>query len=165
MISGYINGNVGPEDLVTRAQFAKMVASAFGLADDNVAVFSPFLDLGQPDEYLYPQRFVAALYGIGAISGTTPEEFSPWAPITRAQMVTVVIRSLQTLDSHALSVAALGAKSVVGDIGSIHTQPLATAQLSGLLRGIDGYGASWNPWAAATRGEAAQMLANCLDLN
>jgi hypothetical protein len=36
------------------------------------------------------------------------------------------------------------------------------AEYNSLLAGIQGFGASWNPWSAATRGEVAQVLHNML---
>ncbi len=163
VISGYRDGTFGAGNATTRAQFAKMVASALGLADEDVTA-TRFSDLGPADENLYPQKFITALESIGALSGITPVRFAPWNNLTRAQMVTIVVRSLQTLDSTALSTAGIGG-SVLGDIGDQHTQTMAIAEANGLLAGIAGYGTSWNPWAPATRGEVAQILHNLLSLN
>jgi hypothetical protein len=94
----------------------------------------------------------------------TPTQFTPWNSLTRAQMVTVIVRSIHTLDPTALDAVSLP-QSALGDIGDQHTQTMAIAEANGLLEGIAGYGASWNPWAPATRGEVAQMLQNLLYLN
>jgi hypothetical protein len=161
VVSGYADGTFGTDAPVNRAQFAKMVASALGLADEDVAA-SQFTDLGPADENLYPHKFVAALQSIGAISGLTPTEFGPWNPVTRAQMTAMIVRALQTLDSGSLGPAA--SQSVLGDV-EIYTEALAIAEANGLMDGIENYGTSWDPWAKATRGEVAQMLGNVLNLN
>ena len=163
VVSGYLDGSFGAANVTTRAQYAKMLASALGLADQDL-ISTPFSDLGPADANLYPQKFVAALTSIGAISGVTPTQFTPWNSLTRAQMVTIIVRSIQTLDPTTLDAVSLP-QSALGDIGDQHTQTMAIAEANGLLEGIDGYGASWNPWAPAARGEVAQILQNLLYLN
>ena len=160
VISGYVDGTFGAGNAVSRAQFAKMFASALGLADENLSA-TAFGDLGPADENLYPHRFVAALQSVGAISGVAPTEFAPWKSVTRAQMTAMIVRAVQTLDPDALAPAQ--SQSVLGDV-QIYTDALAIAEANGLLDGLPGYGKSWNPWAKATRGEAVQVLNNLLNL-
>jgi hypothetical protein len=164
VISGYVDGTFGAGNPIARAQFAKMMAATLGLVDENLTT-TPFLDLGDADEDLYPLRYIAALHSIGAVSGTSPGLFSPWKLVTRAQMISIIVRSLQALDAHLLTTPASGTLSVMGYIGVDHTQTMAIAETNGLLEGVAGYGTSWNPWAPATRGEAAQVLQNLLNLN
>jgi hypothetical protein len=163
VIDGYTNETFGAGNATTRSQYAKMVASALGLADEDVST-TPFSDLGAPDGDLYPQKFVAALRSVGAISGLAPGRFAPWDSVSRAQMVTILVRSIQTLDARTLSVTG-NAQPVVGNIGIQHTHSMAIAEANGLLAGVPGYGPGWNPWLPATRGEVARVLSNLLNLN
>ena len=159
VMSGFLDGQLGPERATTRAQFAKMVSIALGVADEDVTQ-TPFRDLDETDESLYPHKFVAALCSLGIIQGTSADTFSPYAPVTRAQMATMVVRALQVLDPGGLVVPEDGSLSALGDIGDDHTRAMSIAEASGLLAGIDGYGPTWNAWAPATRGEVAQILCN-----
>ena len=162
-ISGFPDGQFGAERATTRAQFAKMASIALGVADEDT-IETPFGDLDEIDEYLYPHKFVAALYSIGAVAGTSPNEFSPWRSVTRAQAITILVRALEALDPGALVVPADGSLSALGDIGPDHTRAMTIAEASGLLEGIDSYGSSWNAWAPATRGEVAQILHTLVNL-
>lgn len=158
VISGFTDGRVGAERVTTRAQFAKMASVALGIGDVETDL-TPFADLGSPDERLYPHKYVAALHDLGAIVGTSPTEFSPWSCLTRAQVVTILIRALETLEPNTLVVPANGL-SALGDFSADHARSMAIAEASGLLNGIAGYGPGWNPWAPADRGEVAQILCN-----
>jgi hypothetical protein len=51
----------------------------------------------------------------------------------------------------------------MGDFDADHGPTLRIAEYNGLLDGLQGYGPDWDPWAGATRGEAAQILANFMD--
>lgn len=164
VMSGFADGRIGAEQGATRAQFAKMLALSLGVADENLTQ-TPFGDLDPIDENLYPHKFVAALYSLEVLQGTKPTQFSPHAPITRAQVVTTVVRALQMLDPDALVTPASGSFSVLGDFSPHHARAMAIAQASGLLEDIQGFGASWNPWAPAPRGEVAQILFNLVSLH
>ena len=162
VIAGYPDGTFRAGDVTNRAQCAKMVAAALGLADEDV-VSTPFTDLGTPDQNLYPQKYVAALRSVDAIGGVTSTRFAPWDTVSRAQMVTIVVRAVQRLDPAVLVSMPLSL-SILGDFDEHHTQTMALAEANGLLVGIAGYGATWNPWAPITRGEVAQVLQNLLSL-
>ena len=164
IMSGYKDGQFGAEQPATRAQFAKMLALTLGIADDDL-VATPFTDLDPIDEDLYPHKYIAALYASGAIAGTTADQFSPWMPVTRAQVATMLIRALEGLAPEAMVIPAMGSLPATGDISGDHTQCMAVAEASGLLQGIVDYGPTWDPWIPASRGELAQVLMNTLDLD
>ena len=163
-MSGFLDGEFGPERAATRAQYAKMMSIALGVADEDLTE-TPFRDLDEADENLYPHKFVAALRSLGVIQGTSPDTFSPYASVTRAQMATMVVRAQEVLDPGVLVVPDNGSLSALGDIGDDHTRAMTIAEASGLLEGINGYGPTWNAWAPATRGEVAQILMNLVTLD
>ncbi len=66
VVSGFQDGTFGAAGTTTRAQVAKMVAGALGIADSD-AIATPFTDLGPMDAQLYPQKYVAALFSVGAV--------------------------------------------------------------------------------------------------
>ena len=155
-----------PSDTLTRAQFAKMLALTMGMpASESQA--APFDDLG-PDDPTdpFPHQYVAALAQAGVIQGTAPRVFSPYAQLTRAQLLTLTVRAV---DRQQPGVLGAPPKEVfhdyigaMGPFDPLHGPTMVRAELNGLLDGLLGYGRTWDPWAPATRGEAAQVLWNVL---
>ena len=99
IISGYPDGTFGPDKLVLRKHFAKMIVGAMGLpvteADWQDAT-PPFTDCGPDDPAsLYPHDYIAVAKAHNLTAGKTATTFAPDATITRAQMVTMVVRAAQ----------------------------------------------------------------------
>ena len=158
IIGGYENGLFGPSDSVKRAQFAKMIVGSMGIAVSE-GLTSPFIDLGWDDPAkLYPHEYVAAAYHNNITTGVTPTAFLPYGPIARAQMITMIVRAAQNLQPGLLTIPPPGYAAQVGGFSPTHAENLRVAEFNGLLAGLVGYGASWDPWATATRGECAEVL-------
>lgn len=162
VVSGYQGANGStlfkPDDPVRRAQFAKMVSGVFRLPV-NESLVSPFTDLGVDDPMnLYPHDYVAAAALAGITLGVDPGVFAPYADITRAQVVTMLVRGTERLAPNALAGPPAVYLGTMGDFSADHGQAMRSAEYNGLLTGIVGFGRDWNPWQAATRGEVAQML-------
>jgi hypothetical protein len=153
-----------PENPVLRAQFAKMICGVMGLsvAEDLVA---PFTDLGADDPTnLYPHEYVAVAAANNITKGTTPGSFSPWLSITRAQVLTMVVRAAQNLEPGALLTPPADYPGTLGNFSPHHADNARWAEYNGLLSGLQGFGAGWNPWQTASRGEVAQILYSLLGL-
>ena len=164
IINGYVNGDFGPADPVKRAQFAKMIVGAMGIPVTE-GVTSPFADLGPNDPAsLYPQEYVAAAYADAIVTGRTTTEFAPYDPVSRAQMVTMIVRAAQSLKPGLLQTPPAEWQAQVAGFSDVHDQNLRLAEYNGLLAGLQGYGSAWDPWADATRGECAQALWHLMDL-
>ena len=162
VVSGYqdANGSITfkPDDPVRRAQFAKMVSGVFRLPVNESSV-APFTDLGADDPLnLYPHDYVAAAALAGIARGVDPGVFAPYADITRAQVVTMLVRGTEQLTPTALADPPAVYLGTMGDFSADHGRAMRSAEYNGLLAGIVGFGRYWNPWQAATRGEVAQML-------
>jgi hypothetical protein len=157
VVSGFEDGSFGADEPVTRAQLAKMAATVLGIADDGSTVV-PFVDLGEADEDLYPHKYVASLFLLGALKGTSPSLFSPAEPATRAQVISILVRAVQALAPEGLAEPPVGAVSAVGLFDPSHDEAMLLAEYNGVLADLEDYGASWDPWAPATRGEVAQIL-------
>jgi molybdate transport system substrate-binding protein len=96
IISGYSNGKFGPNDPVTRQQFAKMIVLSLGLSPKEGDYPDPsvrFVDLGTDTSSLYPHEFVATAALNGLTNGTDATHFSPLRNISRSQVVTMVKRA------------------------------------------------------------------------
>lgn len=162
VVSGYqaADGSIlfKPDDPVRRAQFAKMVSGVLRLPVSESLVAS-FTDLGPDDpKNLYPHDYVAAAVLAGITRGVAAGVFAPYADITRAQVVTMLVRGTERLDPNALADPPAVYLGTMGDFSADHGPAMRSAEYNGLLAGIVGFGRDWNPWLAATRGEVAQML-------
>ena len=165
---GVVNGFVDrlgertfrPDDPIVRQQFAKVVLLALGLTptEDMIA---PFPDVGLSATGLYPDHYVAMAARLGITAGTSldPPRFSPWRSITRAQVLTMVVRAGR-MESTArpLQPPAASFVGVLPSSDAVHGENIRWAEANELLSGIDLVG--WDVWADATRGEVAQILWN-----
>jgi micrococcal nuclease len=164
IISGYDDGSFGPEKPVWRQHFAKMIVLTLDIPCTEADV-CPFSDVyaGFPGD-LYPDHYVAVCAAQGITQGTSPGHFSPEANISRAQVVTMVVRALEALKPGALRALPNTYPGTLGDFSDTHAAAMREAEYNGLLHGLAGFGASWDPWAPATRGDVAQLLHNVLGL-
>jgi hypothetical protein len=166
IISGYDRPAGGrefrPGALVWRAQFAKMIVGALAIPATE-GMPSPFTDMGPnaPDN-LYPHDYVAAAHAAGIIRGFTATNFGPYRDITRAQVLTMVVRALENLNPGSLSVPPASFESSLGNFSPDHARNARVAEFNGLLGGVVGFAATWDPWQPMTRGEVAQVLWNAM---
>ena len=162
VISGYSNGNFGPDDSVKRAQFAKMIDLAVGLTVTE-ADACPFPDVESGAlGTLYPDHYVGVAAKSGFIRGYDDGTFRPYESITRAQMVTMVARAARSFLGDALDEVAPGYVSVLGSFSPVHAPEADYAAYNGLLQYV--FPDNPDPWAPASRSECAAILANLMEL-
>jgi len=161
------DGPLGPEfrpnNAVWRQQFAKMICGVLDLAVTE-GMTSPFTDLGADNPTsLYPNEYVAAAFANGITTGTTPTTFGPYLEISRAQVITMGVRALQTLHPTLLAPPPTGFTNTWGtSFSAIHGPNARIAESNGLLDGLPLTGAANDPWGVMPRGEVAQFLWNAL---
>ncbi len=168
IIGGYTNGNFGPGDLVIRQQFAKMIVKTLGLSVTGTEV-CPFVDVsaGTGADPFYPAKYVAVCALNNITKGTDATHFAPTRNITRAQMITMVVRAADNLAAGSLQAVPTGWVGQLSYADATHGANIQKAEFNGLLAGIQGPGgtlAGWNTDGNATRGEVAQMLWNLLQM-
>lgn len=147
-----------PEAPAWRAQFAKMICETLGLAVP-LDMPCPFMDLGPDDpEDPYPHQYVAAAAGAGITKGTGGSNFSPYVNISRAQLVTMIVRAAAAYAPGVLVQPPARFTGTLGAFDPVHGPTMATAEYSGLLKTVVEFGPAWDPWAPATRGEMAALL-------
>ena len=152
-VNGYTDGRFGPDDLVKRQQFAKMIALAAHL-EVTEAMTSPFTDLPADDPGdLYPNEYIAAVAAAGITTGVTPVSFDPGAPIKFAQVVTMVTR----FAANYLPPVPAEYVPPFGDFDDTHYPWARKAAYYGLL---DGIATPYDWFRAATRGECAKVIWN-----
>lgn len=162
VIGGFDDGTFGPNKLVTRQQFAKMIVLTLGLqvteADfPNPAV--PFVDLG-PDDLSkpYPHEYVAVCAINGITRGTDATHFAPTRNISRAQVITMIVRAADQYAPGLLAAPPAAYQGTLDASDPTHGASIARAEYGGLLEGIPTEG--WSTETEASRSEVAQMLYN-----
>jgi hypothetical protein len=129
------------------------------VSEDLAATFA---DLGPDDpDNLFPHDYVAALTELGIINGTGPGQFSPYANLTRRQLFTLVVRATEKLYPGMLEPGSIYPEWLphpADDLAQV------TIPRNGLADGLIAYGPRWDQWGKATRGEAAQVLWNLMEM-
>lgn len=92
IVSGYGDGLFGPEDPVTREQFAKMLVLSAGIEIDPEAAGLTFDDTPEISEWARP--YVDAAVRRDLVQGVGNNRFAPKANVTRAQALTMIARAL-----------------------------------------------------------------------
>ena len=161
IIGGYTNGNFGPNDPVTRQQFAKMIvlSGGYSVSEGDVC---PFADVenGGPDSF-FPDNYVAVCAAHGITTGKTATTFDPGGKITRYQVVSMAVRAVDNLAPGLLAAPPTSwAGNTTWAADPTHGANARRVEYGGLLAGLDL--ASLNPSGNMTRGEVAQVLHNLL---
>ncbi len=160
VVNGFDDGSFGPDRLVTRQQFAKMLVLAMRspVSEEDRCAFSDVQISGPAS--LYPDNYIAALSREGVVTGVTPIAtsglFKPGDHISLAQLITMCTRA----SGRKLTEPPSSYKCTWGNFGAPHWAIARTAQYNGLLREIPLAGV--NPWRSATRAEAAALLFNLM---
>ena len=166
VISGYVyedGREFHPGDSVWRAQFAKMILLSLGISVQEGEVANPFSDVETRSASLYPDDYVAVAAAQEITRGYagSPPTFQPWESITRAQVVTMIVRAARQEGREILEEPAADFVPTLPTSDSAHGENLLWAEANGLLEGIALEG--WDIWASASRGEVAQMLWNLME--
>lgn len=90
VVDGYGGGVFGPEDSVTREQFAKLLVLSAGIDVSGAITGLDFADNFQISNWAKP--YVAAAVEKGLIAGMGNNMFAPRANVTRAQALTMIAR-------------------------------------------------------------------------
>jgi len=152
-VEGKAKGKFAPSDLITRAEFAKMLTRALDL--DNVLAKSTF---GDVKDGHWSAAYIAAAADLGIIQGRSATTFAPTATITRAEMATMIARALKVTNNlkDVENVDAIVGKfSDAADIPNSLKAGVAFAADNSIVIGNAG---KFSPNANATRAEAAVIL-------
>lgn len=144
VIDGYEDGTYRPDQVVTRAEMAKLIITALGMDSYATATTSSYSDM-QNAQWAIP--VVEYATNLGIVEGVGNGKFSPGNPVTYEQAVTMIVRAIGfTTDCNEMN----------GTWPAIYVQK-ATAL--GLFENVEGnqYG------TGADRGDVAIMLYNALN--
>ncbi|MGE5588970.1 MAG: S-layer homology domain-containing protein [Clostridia bacterium] len=154
IIAGYPDGTFKPENPVTRAEFAKVVARAFAIRPTGEPRFADIKDN-------WAKAYVTALTEAGIISGYPDGTFRPERHITRAEMVTMLVRVAKLADKmDSLEEPEPSFTDVPPDHWAFRA--VETAHALDILPVH--FGVVFEPDAATTRAETAWMVKSLIDL-
>ncbi len=108
IMSGYANGNFGPNDPVTRGQLASILVKAYDLPRfDFIAKENPFRDVKSTNSH---GANVLNLYKLGITTGVTPERFGINELVTRGQASKLMLTT-ERVHPETYSIKTQGDKS------------------------------------------------------
>lgn len=149
IIGGVNDTDFAPDNNITRAEYAKMIAGAFGLEATSAEV--AFADC-TADDWFTP--FVAACVEAGYINGVSETEFAPNENITREQACAILGR--------ALNVAGEGELTFT-DVAEVEEYAKAFVAALAEMGIVNGYeDGTFAPKNNITRAEAAKIIAGVL---
>ena len=138
IIGGYGDGRFGPDDTVTRQQFAKMIVLTGGYPVSEADV-CPFVDVDKGGaSTFFPDNFIAVAATHNITTGTTATTFNPTGKITRYQVISMVVRTADDLRPGLLVATPAGWTGAWGN-NATHGANASRAQYNGLLDGLDGH--------------------------
>lgn len=147
---GDIDGNLNPNNNITRAEFVTIINRAFGY--DRVGT-TPFTDVEDTDWYA---EDVAIAYTAGYITGTSESTFSPLSEITREEAAVILARNMMMQPAVGENTDFTDGR----DLSSWSSGLVSTASAYNLISGYpDG---SFRPQNPITRGEVAIMVTKAI---
>lgn len=176
IVEGFDQESFGPDRPVIRQQFAKMLLLTLAeydperftatTADDCTFTDAAAMLAATKAGSLYPYHYVAKAASTGLTLGLLDGSFAPYAEITRAQAVTMVVRAAEVALPGILPEPPLGFSLSWTGLDTEHRQNAAIAEAAGLLEGLAPSGtllSELDPYAPMPRGEVAQVLYNLLE--
>lgn len=158
IVQGYPDGTYKPDQVVTRAEAAKMIIVALGLEDSVGTQKSGFPDMAG---YGWAEGYVAYASQLGIITGYPDGTFAPGKTVSYDEFVTIVVKALGYRDSvlagtwpanYANQGTALGLfdSIISGGSNGMNRADVATMLYNGLACEIGAIGAD-GKWVATVK--------------
>lgn len=154
VISGRSETIFAPNDFVTREEFAKLVVSAFDLADDSFV--NNFTDVPAGAWY---EKYVCSAAEKGICKGIGDSKFGVGSNITRQDMCVMIYNALQVKGKN-LEMGALDFADSE-KIADYAAEAIAALANGGVVSGIGDN--QFDPQGLATRAQAAVIINNALE--
>ena len=156
LLSGYGDGTYGPDDVITRSQFAALVNAAAGLTAETE--ISAYTDVAESAWYYSALKKALAA---GYMQGTSSNTLAPEAMVTREQAVTMLAKLLGMSPAEEDD-RALNRYSDLDQVSDWAVEPFAAVVKSGYVTGTSE--TTLSPKAPLTRAQGVTILYNALDL-
>ena len=144
VVDGFTDGTYKPEQTVTRAQMAKLIVTALGVADYATAKTSKYTDMGNA---AWAIPYVEYASNLNIVNGVGNNKFNPNGLVTYEQAATMIVRALGYTDQ---------CKEMNGTWPAVYIQK---AMALNIFEDVVNGGAN-----GANRGDVAIMLYNALDI-
>ncbi len=155
IVSGKENSKFCPQDLVTRAEFVKMLSEAFRFTDENAEM--EFSDISKED---WSYKYIAGAYSKGLVKGIDDTTFGKDVYITREDVVTLMYRFLNYTGENC-NIDFV--KNNFSDFESVSEYAKNSVLIINNLGIVNGYeDGTFKPKNNATRAESAVMIYNVL---
>lgn len=155
IINGYEDGTIRPDNQVTRAEAAKIIISALGLAPSGNTNLT-FADSGDIDDWA--KEYVQIAVEKGIITGYEDNTFKPRQSVSRKEIVVLAIRAFSLSHEDAGSLTFADANT----IPDWASHSVAVALKFGILTGYEDN--TFKPDNFVTRGETSKIILSCLEL-
>lgn len=155
LMTGYDNGTFGPEDQLTRGQFATILYRMSG--SPEVTYDGSFPDVA---DGLFYSAGVTWANQSGVITGYENGNFGPEDNITREQIATILYRYAPTVGKDNTQTGDLSKFPDAGSVSSFAKAGMIYATGAGLITGDRG---NLNPLGNATRAQCAAILMRFLE--
>lgn len=157
---GVVNGRTAttfePNAYVTRAEFTKLVLAAIGMTvPADAYTTSSYTDVAADAWYL---GYVEAASMLGIVTGYPEGDFRPDALVSRQEMAAIVYRAVAVRNASLPTVQAATAWADADQIGDWAVESVTALNVAGVINGTSA--TTFEPTAAATRAQAAQIIYN-----
>ena len=156
IISGYNDTTFAPNASITRAEFAKLISSLYGLvSESSIFPSQSFTDVPKDAWYF---NYVEVCAQLGIVGGYGDGTFNPNALISRQDMAVIIYRTASVMQN---SLAAVNPEKTFADEADIndYAKPAISAlQQAGLIDGTSE--TTFEPQAGCTRAQAATIMYN-----
>jgi len=156
ILNGYPDGTFRPRNDITRAEFAKIMVVALGLAEENPAT-PTFSDVAPGDWYY---GVVEAAAKAGLVKGYGNGLFKPNAKISRQEIAAILVRALGKQDEAAANANTMTSFKDDNDIASWARGSVVVAFNEGLIKGYPN--GTFGPKKNAIRAEVCAMVSRML---
>lgn len=165
VINGYPDGTFKPNNLITRAEFSKIIVLTSGRYKPNEETYaSAFADVAQT-AWEYP--YVSAAYKFGFIKGRSETIFDPNSNITRADLCLIVYRYITSINSEfKVKTNTDGTTVTFSDMASVpeYAKEAVNALYSNNVATLrDTANNKFEPNLPATRAECAYIVYNAIN--
>ena len=149
IVSGDPEGTFRPNDNITRAEFAKLIVSAFSIKGESKS----FADVSSNSWY---EPYVSVAAGVGIIQGYEGK-FNPDSFITRQDAAVIIYR---TADLMKIQYSGFTKPTDIDDASVYAWTAIGSLYSTGVISGMgDG---SFAPLSNITRAQAAQLIFNTI---
>ncbi|WP_433744908.1 5'-nucleotidase C-terminal domain-containing protein [Falsibacillus pallidus] len=149
IVKGTGDGIFYPNRELTRAQFASMLVRSLDLTAKGASPFADTKGLAKET-----QDEIAAAFENGLVKGSSPDKFEPNKSISRAQMVTMIMRAYEMKNGKYTAQGDVEFK----DLGSYDAEMKNAILAAAELKIVQGYGDVFKPGSGATRAQGSKVL-------